>query len=577
MVNTALSNLTVPWKGVMQKKIVRHALMLLLCGIIVAPRPDTSGTISFPAVPIKSLHNAKTVTGQNGETLYTVKDLTYRKTSDPFITDIVLSFNTPSARLARDDTRHYRVIRSDYDFVTGKGSLGKGSAQFFKKEHIVAVEAVKSAWLGTCDDLGSFTIEFRFMPYELRDGSILFSRVGYFSGTKRGIEVFLMNGAIVAGLYGIFDNPQKQKYDVVLRRGAKPTKMKWCHFSLSFDRLSGKLAKYLDGEEVEVRYVTESGDAYNGVYAPSFGYRNAEGKLECLDAPLTYLGKDYSGLIDEFRISYRHFEDLEKSTELAYRNYHSVGRIGRIPFNVEGVVTSPVYRFDGTGTMVQEFRWKEQLEKDTFIWMEFRISDRIFYYNDAAVKWYRVSNNQKKIFLIKKDDGEYLRGQYYQWRAHLVTSPDGRHAPSLSGIELDYRPDLPPNSPQFLEVAATGDRHIVLAWKKNVDHDIMGYKIYYGTVPGKYDGIISVINGSTITNATGSGTAVRVTITNQVIEENREQDKRGKLSFPFLQNTVLYYFSVSAYDSYKPGTPYNHESELSKTVSARPYMGSEIK
>jgi hypothetical protein len=572
-----LSNVIIPGKGVMQKKIVRQALLFLLCGILISPRPDTSGTIAFPTVPKKSLHNVKTYAGPNGETLYTVKDLTYRKTSDPFITDIVLSFNTPPERLARDDTRHYRITRSDYNFVTGKGSLGKGCAQFFKKEHIVAVETVKNAWLGTCEDLGSFTIEFRFMPYELRDGSMLFSRIGYFSGTKRGIEISIANGTIVTGLYGIFDKPLRQKYDVVLRRGAKLSTMKWYHFSLSFDRLSGKLASYLDGEEVEVLYVTESGEAFNGVYAPSFGYRNAEGKLECLDAPPAYVGKDYSGLLDEFRISYRHFEDLEKSTELAYRNYHSVGRIGRIPFNVEGVITSPVYRFDGTGTMVQEFRWKEQLKKDTFIWMEFRISDSIFLENDINLKWYRVANNQKKIFLIKKDDGEYLRGRYYQWRAHLVTSPDGTYAPSLCGIELDYRPDLPPNPPQFLEVAASGDRYIVLKWKKNVDHDILGYKIYYGTTPGKYDGIISAINGGRITNDNGTGTTIQVKISNEVIEKNRELDKKGKLTFPFLQNTVLYYFSVSAYDSYKPETLHNHESDLSKTVSARPFMGSEIK
>jgi len=64
---------------------------------------------------------------------------------------------------------------------------------------------------------------------------------------------------------------------------------------------------------------------------------------------------------------------------------------------------------------------------------------------------------------------------------------------------------------------------------------------------------------------------------NEVIEENRKRDKWRKLTFPFLQNTVLYYFSVSAYDSYKPDTRYNHESEFSKTVSARPFMGSEIK
>jgi len=117
---------------------------------------------------------------------------------------------------------------------------------------------------------------------------------------------------------------------------------------------------------------------------------------------------------------------------------------------------------------------------------------------------------------------------------------------------------------------------VTLTWKKNVDHDILGYKIYYGTNPGRIDGIISSINGARITN-TGPGTAVQVRIDNGVIEENRGLDRPGKLSFPFFQNTVLYYFSISAYDTYKPDTAYNHESALSKPVSARPFGGTEIK
>ncbi len=553
----------------------RLLLTIVLCTLILSPRPDSSGTIAFTRVPKKSLHNAVAMAGPGGGTLYTVKDLSYRKASDLFITDIVLSFNTPPSRLARDDARHYRVTRRGYDFVTGDGALGKGCAGFFKKEHGVSVETTRAGWLGSCEDLGSFMIEFRFKPYEVRDGSVLFSRVGYFSGTRRGIEVFIENGTVVAGLYGIFDKPTSDRYDVVLRRGRRVAKMKWTHFSLSFDRLSGKLTKLVDGQEEEVRYVTESGEPFNGVYAPSFGYRGADGRLRCLDSPPATIGANFSGCIDEFRISYRHYEDLEKTTELAYRNYHSVGRIGRIPFNVEGVVTSPVYRFEGSGTQVREFRWKEELGEDTFIWMEFRISDRLFTENDTAVKWYRVSNNQKKIFLVKNGEGEYLRGRYYQWRAHLVASPDGARAPRISGIELDYRPDLPPAPPQFVEVAEAGNRSVTLKWKKNVDHDIMGYRIYYGTSPGRTDGIISTVNGARITN--GPGNEVRVTITDDIIEENRNREKPRKLSYPFLQNTVLYYFSVSAYDSYKPDTPYNHESALSKAATARPYAGTEIR
>lgn len=555
---------------------LRLLIPIALCALLLSPRPDTSGTIVFSSIPKDCLHNVKTISA-GGPVSYTVRDLTYRKSSDPLITDIVLSFNTPAGRLKRDDTRHYRITGSNYNFVSGKGALGKGCAQFFKKDHGVSIETVRGAWLGTCDDLGSFTIEFRFMPYELRDGSTIFSRIGYFSGIKRGIDVKISNGSIVAGLYGIFNNPARRVYDIVLRRGRPLSKMKWYHFSLSFDRLSGKLVKYLDGEEEEVVYATESGEAFNGVYAPSFAPRNQDGKLQCLDAPAAHIGKNFSGMIDEFRISYRHFEELEKSTELAYRNYHSVGRIGRIPFNIEGVITSPVYRFAGTGTKIQEFRWKERTAHDTFVWMEFRISDRKFSSSDIAIKWYRVANNQKKIFLQKQDNGEYLRGCYYQWRAHLVASPDGKTAPVLSAVELDYRLDYPPNPPQFLEAVSTGDRSVVLRWKKNVDHDIMGYKIYYGITPGRVDGIISTLGGARITNGMKAGSYIEAVLSNDVIEENRARDISGKLQFPFLQNTVLYYFYVSAYDSYKPDTPYNHESDLSKPVTARPFQGSEIR
>jgi hypothetical protein len=550
--------------------------MVLIVSPLFSGTMDTPGTISFAPVPKKSLHNVRIITNGIGKKLYVLNDLSYQKTSDPFITDIVLSFNAPPSRMHRDDTKHYRVIQSDYNFISGRGALGKGCGEFFKKEHGVTIETTKGAWLGACDDIGSFTIEFRLFPYELRDGGQIFSRIGFLSGRKQGIEIEIRNQNIISVLYGIFRKPDGQPVDVVMKRGRDLQKQKWYHFSLSFDRLSGSLTKYVNGEEAEVQYITESGEPFNGVYTPSFGKPNQDGTFDCVDLPPVYIGKNYSGLLDEFRISYRHYTDLARSTEIAYKKYHSVGRIGKIPFNVEGIITSPVYSFPGTGTMVTDFRWKELLREDTFIWMQFRISDLNFAGDSTDIKWYRIDNNQKNIYL-KKENGEYLRGKYYQWRAHLISSPEGKRSPSLSDIELDFRLDRPPTPPQFVEVASTGDREVVLRWKKNTDNDILGYKIYYGTIPRTYDGIITVIGGNRITNGANAGNIIEVKITNDVLNENRSRDKWGKLTYPLLKNTVLYYFAVSAYDSYKPDTPYNHESDLSKKVAARPYEGSEIR
>ena len=183
---------------------------------------------------------------------------------------------------------------------------------------------------------------------------------------------------------------------------------------------------------------------------------------------------------------------------------------------------------------------------------------------------------QRNIFLKRDKNEDYLRGKYYQWRAHLIGSPDGKTSPLLYNVHLNYTLDLPPKPPLFLEVAGKGDRFVRIKWKKNVDSDIYGYRIYYGVLPEKFDGVISTIGGKRINNSMSHGNFIEVKLTNGIIDENRNTDDRKLLTFPFLRNNVLYYFAVSAYDSYKPGSPYNHESGLSKIVSARPYLKSEI-
>ncbi len=323
-------------------------------------------------------------------------------------------------------------------------------------------------------------------------------------------------------------------------------------------------------------FVTDGGEPYNNVYIPSLGYRNRDGSLTCADAPVAVIGRDYTGYIDEFRISHAPAHTLIARDGLAVSPYRGVKTADRLPANTEGVITSPVYSFGQTGTMVREVRWREILKKDTFIWMEFRIADRLFDAGDTALSWYRVTNRQRNIFLKKDPAGDFLRGKYFQWRLHLVPSPDGAHSPVASDIQIDYQLDESPMPPSFLETVESGDRYVTLRWNKNVDADIMGYRIYYAIKEGTYDGVISVINGKRIANDLTGKSYIEVTLTNNTIEENMPLDKKGILSFPLFRNTVLYYFAVTAYDSYKPDTPYNHESPLSNVTTARPFGGSEI-
>ncbi len=546
--------------------MLKYALPVLIAALLATAAKELFDTVKFGPEGL-DLYEVREDTDAAGRRYLAVDDLSYRYTSIPSATDLVLSFNRPAPELVKDDSGHYIVRYAEFETRRGAGTLGGAGAYFFKAGHRVEIRSERNLWLGSCADAGSFTIEMRLQPASLADGAVLFSSVGYASGLKQGVEIVIKGGRVVARLHRFFRDAAGRRVDVFLNRARPIGVGQWRHYALSFDRVSGKLASLVDGEEQEVVYVSDNGEPFVNVYEPSFA---------CEDLPVVVIGKNYYGVLDELRVSYRYIDDLKKETELAIRNHSAVGAVGRTPVNREGVVTSPVYRFPGTGTGVLLFQWDEQLTNNSHIWMEFRTNDDLFDRGSDTPRWYRIENNQRNIHL-KKIDGMYLRGQYYQWRAHLVASPDGAHSPRLYGAELQYRLDPAPHPPLMLEAVKTGDAMVRLRWKKNVEHDILGYRIYYGTSPGKYDGIIVSAGGRRIDNPSGpGGNYVEIDITNALIEENMAGERRKLLSFPIIKNNVLYFFAVSAYDSYRPDTPHNHESELSKEISARPFAGSEI-
>ncbi|HPA63498.1 MAG TPA: hypothetical protein PLH15_00395 [Spirochaetota bacterium] len=529
--------------------------------IIFASDIRTGGTLLFNAEG-SSFFNIDKKKDVHGQTEYRISDLSYKESASSGLSDMVISFNNDKFHL--DDTRRYRVKNAVFNHVKGKGSLGGGSAFFSKKDDRVDIVSSKGLWLANSDDLGSFSIEFRINPASLKD-AVIFSRVGLNTGIKNGIEIRLEKGRITAYFYKVFSDSQGRKIDTALTKGPNIQAGKWHHYFLSFDRLTGKLSHLIGENEYDYRFMTEKGVPSSDVMIPSF----ADG-----DAPIARIGKGFSGLLDEFRINYLSYEDARAQTDLASKNYRDVKLIGRTPVNREGIISSKVYQFEYTGTMIKNFKWDGIFPPKTFLRCEIRMSDKYFDSEDSEPKWYKIDNNQRNIYLTRTDDG-YLRGKYFQWRARLIATPEGEESPVFKSAEIDYELDSPPSPPLFLEVVETGDKYVIIRWKKNVDHDIAGYNIYYGIKNGESEGILRYAAGKRVANFSNSN-YVTVKIDNNLIEENRGRYVRGMLEYPEMKNNVLYYFSVSAYDSYKVDTQYNHEGRKSAEVYARPSQESEI-
>ena len=540
---------------------------------LLALTGDLSRHMVFTDFAADSLHNIRIITAPDGTKQYAVDDLSFARETGDVRSDLILSFNRESRGQSTDDTGRYTIDKSNYIFNNVTGNLGAGCAGFFRNDHLVEVRCPEAFWLGRMDDRGSFTIEFRFQIRSYKNETVLFSQNGYLSGERRGLEIKLHGKKVKTSFNNWFLDSNGARHNVTIETERPAETGRWYHYMVSYHRMSGRLTASINGEDDATQYITETGRPWEGILVPVTGNPRPDGTYHSTDAPPSFIGKNFCGYLDEFRIS---IDEKDNITDARNANHSPVIRMAQETANVEGVIVSPIQSFPDTGTMVTLLGWDEMLERDTFIWMEVRMSDSIFYMNDPALKWYRVTRGQRSIYNKKISDGTFLRGKYLQWRAHLVVSPDGKRSPLLTSVELTWMPDNPPGTPNGLEVVETGDEYVILRWNKNVEDDLLGYRIYYGVRPDRYDGIIAWQQGKRISNGMVRKNVIEIRVNNSLITENQDRIKDPMHDYPLLRNTVLYYFALTSYDNYKPDTRHNHESALSKPVTGRPYAGSEI-
>lgn len=429
----------------MPKGTVKTVLFVSLL-FLMAPAREQSGYKVFETVPLQNCYNVIQIPDSTGKLRYQLEDTTLQGRGRDATHDLVLSLNGKAATLRRDDSGKYKILSAGYLSEHTAGTFGAGCAKFYRKSHRIVIATEESLWLGRCGDLGSFTIEFRFKATSLTDKMVIFSRNGFLSGSRRGLESVIENRKLAFRSHQLFEDMKGFRHDVFLKSKKNIMPGVWYHAALSFNRITGKLTLYLNGTENNASYVTEDKKPGGQVLTPSFGYRNKKGELTCIEAPPAIIGDHFTGYLDEFRIAYGDLPSVKMKSALIDRRYYPVRTAGRTPYNVEGTITSPVYRFSDTGTRVILFNWRQKLPRDTFLWMEFRMADHLFYLNDMTLPWYRIKRNQRNIYLKKTPSGEYVRGKYYQWRAHLIPSPDGERSPQLIDVALRYQADPPCNT-----------------------------------------------------------------------------------------------------------------------------------
>jgi hypothetical protein len=169
-------------------KTTHFKIIIILAFIaqFLAPSRNATDVMVITDLPESSLYNAVKRALPDGSTAYSISDINYGDHADPFSTDVLLKFDREADKYVKDDTKKYDIYSASYQFI--KEGIGSGCASFFKKDHGVMIASSEGLWLGSTEDLGSFNIEFRFKAAELKNGSVLFSRIGYFSGMKKGIE-----------------------------------------------------------------------------------------------------------------------------------------------------------------------------------------------------------------------------------------------------------------------------------------------------------------------------------------------------------------------------------------------------
>lgn len=423
--------------------------------------------------------------------------------------DLYISFD--GAEFA-DESGSYTVLSNELRPAGPRRARHGGAALCNTEDSGLTLRGLPDSLFGSPGPTGSFTISFWLYPAVTENGSILFQWRSSLTGRGRPlyqyIRSIIMKNHIEWSFSNVWSTFGGEPLDVVLsgRRNLVPGE--WTHHELSYDAQTGLLEYRLNGLTEDLRFMTAGSSEAGDVYPAILG---SVSEIE--------LAPRYSGLLDEFRITRRAADPvtLERRNDILARYPAAGGRFVSNPLDsgtAASVLDSLTVEFDqppGTGASF-------------FV----RAGENFYQWTDTSPAWIPVSPGEKITG---------VSGRFFQIAAELYTDGTASLTPVLSSMSLHYRDNEPPWPPVRI-MATPGDSSVTLSWGASVDHDTAGYIVYYGKRPGEY-----LAEGSPLD-----------------VGDNRSVTIRN------LENGVLYYFSVSAYDT----VGRDHQGPLSAEVHARP-------
>jgi len=502
------------------------------------------GKAGWNSIPVRD-----GIAGLDGIRPYPVLSLSSSGNKRESRPDLDLSFDDRLFNGAPDGQGNYELIPGE-NIRYASGSLaryGGGAALFYdvpytgsgagagagKTGTFTRIIPRKSAALFSDNhNINNFSIEFTIFPNNMSSGEEIFLwqadkwQGGKTDGRQSAALQFLGCSADKNRLVWKFENffvsPDGQtSLPVRISSRTALTPKTWSSHLLRFNGGTGLLEYFINGRPEAVLYVNPAGREGGEVFTAVTGSNG-----------FFILGRDYSGILDEFKIS---GELAEETDDNRFRR--SKGRIESAPLDT-GSADSELKKIGASGGNLKFSGLSIKNDYDRSGSFHFPDNSQLQLFVRASRSAYTL-DKEEWIPVENKAELFSVKGRYIQVAADFYPGEDFDSAPYLEEICLQYKSRGLPLPPENFRVQS-GDGFAVLSWKERKSEAPAGYLVYYGVKKGEYFGEEALPGPSPV-----------------------DVGKVSSVRLDNLKNGTLYYFTVAAYNDSARIEPGPSSRELS--------------